>query len=68
MKTLPNIWIDSLTKFDDVVTQIEISLAILKENAQEADFLDANVKRRYSNDVLYMKQFFERAEFLARGR
>jgi len=68
MKTLPNIWIDSLTKFDDVVTQIEISLAILKENAQEADFLDANVKRKYSNDVLYMKQFFERAEFLARGR
>lgn len=68
MKTLPNIWIDSLTNFDDVVTQIELSLAILKENAQEADFLDANVKRRYSNDVLYMKQFFERAEFLARGR
>ena len=67
MKRLPNIWLDSLTTFESVVTQIEGCLTILKENATDADFLDKDVKRQYSNDVLYMKQFFERAESLARG-
>lgn len=67
MKRLPNIWLDSLTTFDSVVTQIDGCLAILKENAKDANFLDKDVKRQYSNDVLYMKQFFERAESLARN-
>lgn len=68
MKNMPNIWLDTLITFDQTVEKIEECLAVLKENAQEANFLDANVKRTYSNDVLYMKQFFERAEFLARER
>lgn len=68
MKPLPNIWIDSLTTFDAVLEQIELSLVILKENASDANFLDSDTKKHYSNDVMYMKQFFERAEFLARGQ
>ena len=68
MKQMPNVWLDTLVTFDQTLSKIEECLAILKENAQEANFLDANVKREYSNHVLYMKQFFERAEFLARGR
>jgi hypothetical protein len=67
MKNLPNIWIGSLTTFDQVVEQIEICLTVLKDNAQEADFLDPKMKKKYSDDVMYMKQFFERAESLARN-
>ena len=66
MKRLPNIWLDSLTTFESVVGQIDQCLLILKENSKDADFLNADVKRQYGNDVLYMKQFFERAESLAR--
>ena len=66
MKRLPNIWLDSLTTFDAVVNQIDQCLLVLKENAQDADFLEVGIKRQYGNDVLYMKQFFERAESLAR--
>jgi hypothetical protein len=68
MKTMPNIWIDSLKTFDDVLGQIEICLSTLKDNAYEADFLDATTKTRYSDDVAFMKQFFEKAEFIVRGR
>lgn len=68
MKTMPNIWIDSLKTFDDVLDQIELCLTTLKDNAYEADFLDLNVKKSYSNDVAYMKQFFEKAEFIVRDR
>jgi hypothetical protein len=68
MKNLPNIWLDSLTTFDSVLSEIENCLTILKENALEADFLNLEEKRTYSSNVLFMKQFFERAEFLARGR
>lgn len=67
MKRLPNIWLDSLTTFESVITQIDGCLLTLKENSVDANFLDLDVKRQYSNDVLYMKQFFERAEWLARG-
>ncbi len=68
MKQMPNVWLDTLVTFDQTLTKIEECLTVLKENSQGANFLDINVKRQYSNDVLYMKQFFERAEFLARGR
>jgi hypothetical protein len=68
MKTMPNIWIDSLTTFDDTLNQIELCLSILKDNAYEADFLDTKTKTLYSNDVAFMKQFFEKAEFIVRGR
>jgi len=68
MKDLKNVWLDSLVTFDEVLEKIEENLSILKDNAQEANFLDAKMKRRYSNDIMFMKQFFERAEFLSRGR
>lgn len=68
MKTMPNIWIDSLITFEDTLSQIELCLSTLKDNAYEADFLDAKTKTRYINDVAYMKQFFEKAEFIVRGR
>lgn len=67
MKQLKNVWLDSLVTFDQVLEKIEENLSILKDNAQEANFLDAETKRRYSNDVMFMKQFFERAEFLSRS-
>ena len=67
MKNLKNVWLDSLVTFDQVLEKIEENLSILKDNAQEANFLDAETKRQYSNDVMFMKQFFERAEFLSRG-
>ena len=66
MQTLPNIWLDSLVTFDSAVANIESLLAILKTNAVEADFTDVATKDRYVLDVQYMKQFFERAEKLAR--
>lgn len=67
MKQLQNVWLDSLTTFDAVLASIELNLSILKDNAHTADFLDKTVKNQYSNDVMFMKQFFERAEFIARG-
>lgn len=66
MRQLQNVWLDTLVTFDDVLVKIEENLSILKENAAEANFLDAETKRQYGNDVMFMKQFFERAEFLAR--
>lgn len=67
IRNLPNIWIDSLTKYDDVLDHIELNLSILKENAREVDFSDSAAKKQYSDNVIFMKQFFERAEFLARN-
>ena len=66
MNRLPNIWLGSLTTFESVVKQIDQCLLILKENAQNADFTDSATKKLYGEDVVYMKQFFERAEMLAR--
>ncbi|CAB4129430.1 hypothetical protein UFOVP116_5 [uncultured Caudovirales phage] len=66
MQSLPNIWLDSLVTFDSAVEQIEAFLTILKSNAVDADFTDGITRNRYATDVLYMKQFFERAEKLAR--
>jgi hypothetical protein len=67
MREMPNIWFDSLTTFDDAVEQVEICLSVLKENAKLSDFTNTNDKISYSNNVMYMKQLFERAETLARN-
>ena len=66
MKQIPNFWIGSLSTFDDTVAQIEIYLGMLKENAIIADFSDSDIRKQYINDLAFMKQFFERAEFLVR--
>ena len=66
MRNLPNIWIDSLVTYDEVLDHLELNLSILKENAQEVNFSDKKAKKQYSDNVMFMKQFFERAEFLAR--
>lgn len=68
MRKLQNVWLDSLTTFEDVLDYITLNLSVLKENATEVNFMDSDVKRQYANDVMFMKQFFERAEFLARGK
>lgn len=64
---LPNIWIDSIPTVEDTIAQIEICLNTLKENALIADFSDVAIRSQYSNDIIYMKMFFERAETLARA-
>ena len=63
---MPNVWLDSLLSFDDALKQIEKCLKVLKDNASSVDFTEKEKKDQYSNDVMYMKQFFERAEFLIR--
>jgi uncharacterized protein YqhQ len=68
MKLMPNIWLDTLTTFNDSLEQIELCLHVLKENAKDADFLDSNVKTYYSSDIIYMKQLFEKAESLSRSK
>lgn len=64
---MPNVWLDSLTSFDDVVKQLEKCLKVLSSNASSANFSDIEIKKRYSNDIMFTKQFFERAEYLARN-
>jgi hypothetical protein len=66
MQNLKNVWLDSLTSFDDVLVEIKINLGILKENANHADFMDLPTKKQYIDDISFMKQFFERAESLTR--
>jgi hypothetical protein len=66
MQNLKNVWLDSLTSFDDVLVEIKINLGILKENANQADFMDLPTKKQYIDDISFMKQFFERAESLTR--
>ena len=67
MKKMPNIWLDSLLSFDDVVKQIEKCLVVLRDNATKLDFSQKENKDQYSRDVMYMKQLFERAENLIRS-
>ncbi len=64
---MPNVWLDSLTSFDDTLKQIEKCLVILKDNATKINFAEPQNKDKYSNDIMFMKQFFERAEFLIRN-
>lgn len=66
MQPLQGIWIDSLTTLSSVIEQIEISLTILKTNAENGDFSSKQERKYYADQVTYMKQFFERAEYLAR--
>lgn len=66
MKEMPVVWLDSLLSFDDSLKQVEKCLVILKDNASKVDFTDKDKKVQYSNDVMYMKQIFERAETLLR--
>jgi len=66
MIEMPNVWLDTLTNFDDVLSHIEKCLNTLKENALEADFHSTPVKNQFKSDVIFMKQFFEKAESLAR--
>lgn len=68
MKSLPSVWLYNLKNFDDIIVEIKNCLVILKENALTSDFSDSDVKDQYCKDIMYMKQFFEHAEFLARGR
>ena len=68
MRSLPSVWLYNLKNFDDIVVEIRNCLNILKYNALTCDFSDPDVKDQYCRDILYMKQFFERAEFVARGR
>lgn len=67
MKQMPNIWLDSILTFDDTIIKLEECLSVLLENAETADFVNPNIRKQYSNDVIYMKQFFEKAESIARG-
>ena len=66
MKQIPNFWIGSLSTFDDTISQIEIYLNLLKENAAIADFSDSATRKQYINDLAFMKQFFDHAEILVR--
>lgn len=68
MKQMPNIWLNNIKTVDDVVVHLENFLSILKENANFADFADNEVKEQYKKDITYMKQFFERAEFIIRNK
>jgi hypothetical protein len=67
MKQMPNVWLDLLTTFDDALLHIEKCLETLKDNAAEADFYQPAVKDQFAKDVVFMKQFFEKAETLARA-
>jgi hypothetical protein len=68
MKNLPYIWINGLSNFDSALAQVEVCLAVLKDNADTADFHNINDKREFKRNLAYMKMLFERAELLARGR
>lgn len=67
MKDMPNVWLAKLKSFDEVLTQIELCLDVLKDNAESSDFTDSKNIKQYSNDVIYMKQFFEKAESISRN-
>lgn len=66
MKKMINVWLDQLTEFNHVAKYIDMNLDVLKDNARTANFNDKQVRRQYQADVLFLKQFFERAEYLAR--
>ena len=67
MKQMPNVWLDTLTNFDDSVTHIEGCLDTLKENAINSDLNQKPIREQFKNDVIFMKQFFEKAELLSRA-
>lgn len=68
MKPMKNIWLDTIINFDAALNEVEDCLNILKENAKIADFNDQSIKKQFSNDIMYMKQLFEKGEVVARKR
>jgi hypothetical protein len=67
MKPMPNIWLDTITSFDQAIFQIESCINLLKDNADAANFFEPNTKEQYKRDLMYMKQLFEKAETLSRN-
>ena len=65
---MKNIWLDTIINFDAALNEVEDCLNILKENAKIADFNDQSIKKQFSNDIMYMKQLFEKGEVVARKR
>jgi hypothetical protein len=51
-----------ITSFDGVVAEIERSLYNLRLLALETDFDDAEQRQNYSDNIDYLKRFYERAE------
>jgi len=67
MKPMPNIWLDTITSFDQAILQIESCIILLKDNAETSNFFDQETKDQYKKDLTYMKQLFEKAETLSRN-
>jgi len=68
MDNMPNIDLYSINDFETSMVKLSKCLKVLKKNALEADFSDGEIKNQYCKDVMYMKQFFERAELILRKR
>lgn len=68
MKPMKNLWFDTITNFDSALIEVEECLSILKENAKTVDFTDVDIKKQFGNDIMYMKQLFEKGEVLARSK
>jgi hypothetical protein len=68
MRHLPYIWINGLRNVDDALEQVKICVSVLKEHAEAADFSDSSEFVSFDRNLEYMKQLFERAELLARGK
>ncbi|NBP02464.1 MAG: hypothetical protein EBU90_20570 [Proteobacteria bacterium] len=67
MKPMPNIWLDTITSFDQAISQIESCIILLKDNAETSNFFEQETKEQYKRDLTYMKQLFEKAETLSRN-
>lgn len=68
MKPMKNLWLDTIIDFNSALSEVSECLCILKENANTVDFGNAILKKRFADDVMYMKQLFEKGEVLARNR
>jgi hypothetical protein len=68
MRYLPYVWINGLRTFDDALEQVKQCVSVMKEHANEADFEDIYEHQNFEVNLEYMKQLFERAELLARGK
>lgn len=51
-----------ITSFDEVVAEIERSLYNLRLLALETDFDTPGQRQNYSDNIDYLKRFYERAE------
>jgi hypothetical protein len=52
----------SLTTFDEVIAEIKQSLSNLRTLAARTNFSNKEERQNYLNNVIYLKQFYERAE------